>query len=115
MVKNDKDKRIKKELNKLHKIFNNIDEDKKKTVEALIDNAAWLAITLEDLRVFIDKNGLTEKYQNGPNQYCERDSVQSKTYNIYIKNYTTIIKQLVDMLPKEAQDTDDSFKAFCSK
>ena len=45
-----KDKQIKKEISKFKKIFKNLDEDKKKILEKLIENVAFMAITLEDLQ-----------------------------------------------------------------
>ena len=44
----EKDRRIKKEENRLKKLFVNVDEHKKKTVEGLIKRAAFMRATLED-------------------------------------------------------------------
>ena len=38
---------------------------------------------------------------NGKGQFGYKESVESKNYNVMIKNYANIVKQLVDFLPKE--------------
>lgn len=103
-----KEQRIKKELNRIKKIFKNLDEDKKKISESLMKNAAFMAITLEDLQAEINEKGCTEEYQNGQNQHGIKESTASKVYNSMIKNYTSCIKQLIDLLPKTDNAATDT-------
>jgi len=108
----DKDKRIKKEIVKLRKLSKDLDEDKKKAVEKLIENIAFMSVTLEDLQVEINKNGVVESYQNGENQSGKKQSSALQSYNALIKNYTSCLTQLLNQLPDDAQFQDDGFDAF---
>ena len=64
----DKDKRIKKEESRLKRLFVNVDENKKKTVEGLIKRAAFMRATLEDFEEDLDENGFTETFKQGEKQ-----------------------------------------------
>lgn len=93
--------RIKRARDKLGKVFDELDEKRRDTVEKLIDNAAFMAIQLEDIREKIMAEGVTSEYQNGENQFGTKKSPEVEVYNTMIKNYTAIIKTLCDMLPAE--------------
>jgi len=108
----EKAKLVKKETNKLRKIYRDIDPPKKKNVEKLIDNAAWMAVSLEELRAQIDVEGYEETYTNGANQTGKKDSTAVKNYNTIIKNYNATIKLLMDQLPQTQQQTGDKLAAF---
>ena len=109
-----KNKAIKKELNRLKKLFKDLPENKKKISEKLIDNAAFMSVSLEELKKDIILYGVKETYVNGKEQFGFKESIESKTYNITIKNYMAIIKQLNEMLPEEKKiDEDDEFDKFC--
>lgn len=90
---------ISKELKKLKKIFKNIPKDKKNLVEKLIESAAFMAVELKDLEDHIALFGVAEEYQNGKEQYGTKMSTEASAYNTMIKNYTSIIKQLIELLP----------------
>jgi len=112
----EKQKLIKKELNKIKKLYAEMDEKKKKSVEKLADNAAWMAVSLEELRQQIDDEGYEETYQNGANQRGKKDSIAVKNYNTIIKNYTATIKLLLDQLPGQPpQQTGDKLAQFLMK
>lgn len=109
----DKDKKITKETNKLKKLFKELPENKKKMAEKLIENASFMSITLDELKNDIKIYGVKETYVNGKDQYGFKESIESKTYNIMVKNYMNIIKQLNDMLPEEKKiNEDDEFERF---
>lgn len=72
----------------------------KKSVSSLIDNAAFMAASLEELRMIINVKGYTEVYQNGENQKGIKKSAEVDIYNNLSKNYMSIMKQLLDLLPK---------------
>ena len=111
-IKNiEKNKKIKKELSKLNKIFKDIPEDKKNVVKGLIENAAFMGVTLKDLQDLINSKGYTEEYQNGEHQKGIKKCPEVEIYNTMIKNYTNVIKQLMELLPKQPDD-DDGFMAF---
>lgn len=93
--------KIKQEVARLNRIFKNIDEDKKKIAKGLMDNASFMSVQMELMMERINEEGVTTKYQNGENQWGYKKSPDVETYNAFIKQYTTIIKQLTDLLPKE--------------
>ncbi len=99
----EKNKKIKKEINKIKKVFKEIPKNKKEIVQKLIENAAFMSITLDELKEDIKIYGVKETYVNGANQFGFKESIASKTYNTMIKNYSNVIKQLIDFLPKEEQ------------
>lgn len=107
-----KDKRVKSEITKIKKILKGLEPEKLKSIESLIQNAAWMAITLNDLRSKIDLEGPVEKYKNGANQYGQKESAAIKVYNATIKNYTVVIKQLLDQLPDGSVEKEDGFDEF---
>lgn len=109
----DKEKRIKREMTRLNSLLKNLDAKKKKAVASLIKNAAFMAVTLEDLQEEINLNGVTEKYQNGANQHGIKKSSAVEVYNTMIKNHLQVMKQLTDLLPNEGPPIeDDGFDAF---
>lgn len=44
-----KDQKIKREINRLKRVFRDLDKNKLQTVESLIRNAAFMAVSLEEL------------------------------------------------------------------
>ena len=102
-----KDARIKKEKQRLACIFKQLSEDAKQTAEKLIDNAAFMAATLEDLQEYINENGCTETYQNGQNQFGKKKSSEVEVYNTMIKNYKAVIDTLIGLMPKRTDGGDD--------
>ena len=59
--------RLKNAREELSAVFADLDEKRRKTVDKLLDNAAFMSIQLEDLRAVITENGVTSEYQNGEN------------------------------------------------
>ena len=94
------DTRIKRERERLLEIFSELDEKRRNTAVSLIENAAFMTVTLEDLRKTISENGVVSEYQNGENQFGTKKSPEVEVYNTMIKNFTTIIKTPCDMLPE---------------
>lgn len=109
-----KDERVKKEIRRLNKIYKELDPDSKKAVKSLIENAAFMAITLEDLQATINREGVISEYQNGANQWGTKKSPEVEIYNTMIKNHMAIMKQLTDLLPKDVEVVleDDGFEDF---
>lgn len=105
----------KREKRKLAGIYKKLDKDTKKSVESLIDEAAFMAASLYELREIINEKGYTEEYQNGANQRGIKKCSEVEIYNTMVKNYMSTIKQLTDLLPKEAaqeMEKSDGFEAF---
>ena len=99
------DRQIKAEIKRLTKIFANIDQDKKDLCEQLVQNAAFMAVSLRELQEQIKKDGWVEDYQNGANQQGVKQSATLQSYNALIKNYTSVIKALSNVLPPAEKQT----------
>lgn len=106
------DARIKKEKLRLSAIFKLLPDDAKKTTEKLIDNAAFMAVTLEGLQEYINEHGCTETYQNGANQSGKKKSSEVEVYNTMIKNYKAVIDTLLGLIGKQSGEPDDDFEDF---
>ncbi len=104
---------IENERQRLLKLFEKLPKNRLELAKGLIENAAFMSVTLQDLIKAINDEGVKEKYKNGKNQYGYKDSVESKAYDKMIKNYNSIIKQLNDMMPKDiGTPQDDGFESF---
>lgn len=78
---------------------------------ALIDKAKFMETTLCELQKKIAESGtITEMCQGAYN--IERANPALNAYNVTIKNYTNVIKQLNDMLPKSDTKKTDGFEEF---
>lgn len=111
----EKQKAIKSEERRLNKVFKELEVKRKDTVKSLISSAAFMAASIKELEQIINEKGYTEEYQNGANQKGMKKSSEVEIYNNMIKNYMTCIKQLTDLLPKQAAETavnDDDFDEF---
>ena len=106
-----KDEIVKKEYKKLSGIYTRLDAKMKKVVDPLLREAAFMAASLYELRQIINEKGYTEAYQNGANQKGIKKSSEVEIYNTMIKNYSAIMKQLTDLLPKDdlKKSDDDGF------
>ena len=105
-------KKKSKELAKLKKIFKDIEPEKQRTVEKLISNAAFMAESLDDLQEIIREKGFTEEYHNGANQSGVKKCSEVDIYNTMIKNYSSVIKQLLDLLPDGSNGGGDELLDF---
>lgn len=92
-----------KELKKLNQIVIALPEDKRKITEGLVADAAFMAEQLEKLRETISKNGWSEEYKNGENQFGKKSSVEADAYIKLQKSYASVIKQLTDLLPNQTE------------
>lgn len=99
------------DIKELKKVFEKINNDKKKLALPLLEKAEFLEETLNELKKKIKEDGVVTIMPQG-SYAIERENPALKSYNTTIKNYTTIIKQLNDMLPKEETFQDDGFEGF---
>lgn len=95
----ERDAMIKKELKRLSKISKELDESKRAVFEKLINEAAFLAVTLEETRMIIVRDGVIEEYQNGANQRGLKKSSAVEVYDKSINTYAKIIDQINKLLP----------------
>ena len=117
MAEKSLEKRIKAEEQRLTKVFADIDEKRKATTTGLIQRAAFMRVSLEDLENDLNENGFTEPFSQGNQEPYQRERPAAKVYNSMNAGYQKIIKQLTDLLPKEdpeanANTDGDEFDNF---
>lgn len=108
----DKDEIIKAEKRKLAGIYTRMDKKTKKAVDSLVDEAAFMAASLYELREIINEKGYVETYQNGANQKGVKKCSEVEIYNTMIKIYSSVVKQLTDLIPKKQEDTGEISDGF---
>lgn len=69
---------------------------------SMLEEAAFLKVTLEDLRAEISANGTTDEYKNGANQFGTKVSANLQSYNSTLKNYFVLLEKIVKMFPISA-------------
>lgn len=107
-----KDQLVKAEITRLTRLFNDIEKNRRLLTKGLIENAAFMRISLEELREEIDKYGPIDSMSQGKYSIL-REHPALKSYNTLVQRYSQIIKQLTDLLPKEVQkEVDDGFDNF---
>lgn len=99
MAKIKKTTRIARETQRLKEIFKDLDPNKLKTCEALINRAAFITVSLEDLEEQLNKTGWVETYQNGENQSGIKKAAAADVHISLTKNLNAIIKQLLELVP----------------
>ena len=99
MVKAKRDTRIKRERKRLGQIFSDLEPNKLSTCQALLDRAAFITVSLEDIEEQLNEIGFTEYYQNGETQSGWKKSAAADVHISLTKNLNTIIKQLLELVP----------------
>ena len=99
MAKMKKTTRIKKEKDRLNEIFKDLEPNKLDTCRTLIDRAAFITVSLEDLEEQLNKTGWVEFYQNGETQSGMKKAAAADVHISLTKNLNAIIKQLLDLVP----------------
>ncbi|MCJ7856244.1 hypothetical protein MUJ63_08000 [Lachnospiraceae bacterium NSJ-143] len=109
------DKRALAEYKRLSRLFADIDEKKRKIVDGLMRRAAFMKATLEDLEKKISDEDVLDLFKQGEYEYY-REHPALKSYNTTIKNYSSVIKQLTELRPKEESrgGDDDGFENYAS-
>lgn len=98
----DRYKLVGEEKAKLLRQFSSLPTKQKKVVDGLIDRAAFMRIMLTGLEEDIKKNGEFELFtQSNMVEPYQRKRPAVDIYNASIKNYSSIVKQLTDLLPQE--------------
>ena len=110
MPKITKEKRISDEIKRISELFEEVDANQRAAAIPLIQNAAFMKVTLEDLQEIINTEGVTETYQNGANQHGVKQSATLQSYNSLIKNYAAVIKTLSSLLPPEKKPVQNPWK-----
>ena len=108
------DKRVETLAKKMLKTLGEIDENQKDIVKSLVEEAAFMRVTLQNLRTAISVNGVVDTYQNGENQSGRKKSTEVDIYNTMIKNYNATVKQIIDVVSKQPGrgDVNDGFEEY---
>ena len=111
----DKDKLVKREINRLTKLFADIERNRRLTAKGMIEEAAYMRITLQELKKEIDKEGPIDEMSQGDYSIL-REHPALKSYNTMVQRYTNIIDKLTSLHPKEVKvvKEDDGFNEFIS-
>jgi hypothetical protein len=94
-----KSTRVEREKQRLLEIFKDLEKNKLNTCQALIDRAAYITISLQDLEELLNETGWVEPYQNGENQSGMKKAAAADVHISLTKNLNAIVKQLLDLVP----------------
>lgn len=94
-----KDTRIESEFNRLAALYKELPSEQMELMQPLIQNAAFMRITLEDLQEQVKKDGPVETYTNGANQSGRKQSSALQAYDRIIRDYTAVMKTLAEKVP----------------
>ena len=108
-----KDELIKREITRLTNLFKEIDKNKRLTAKGLIEEAAYMRITLQELKKEIDKSGPIDVMPQGEYSIL-REHPALKSYNTMVQRYTNVIDKLTNLFPKNdiKKEIDDVFEDF---
>ena len=114
----EREKLNKQAIKKLTSIFKDLDKNKFSVIKSLIESVAFMSVQLKELEGVIKRDGAIEEYRNGRFQSGLKKSVAVEVYNSLIKNYSTCLKQLIDVLKSDFDETNenigDKFDEFLS-
>jgi hypothetical protein len=92
-------------------IIDNLEEDTKELANSLLNEINFMNKTLEELKKEVETSGVITDMSQGAYS-IKRSNPALNTYNQLIKNYTSCIKQLNELLPKDTGTGTDSFDEF---
>lgn len=106
------DKNVKKEIRKLKKMFDGIeDEDRKTLVNSLIEEAAFLKVALTQAKEELKAEGLTAETKNASQKFIKAHP-STTIYEKYARQYTQIINNLIEYLPQKEKKTVSKLAAL---
>lgn len=105
MAKASKKTRIEREKKRLLEIFKDLEPNKLSTCQALIERAAFITISLEDLELLLNETGWVEPYQNGESQFGLKKAAAADVHISLTKNLNAIVKQLLDLVPPAQKES----------
>lgn len=100
----------KSELAKLVEIFKDVDESKRKLVEGLIEDAAFIKTENNILKDIISKTGMVKIHPDHPE--LQKPTEAAKQYSKNINSYSVVIKTLNGVLMKDTVEGEDEFDEF---
>jgi regulator of replication initiation timing len=100
----------KQELAKLTEIFQDIDVSKRKLVEGLIEDAAFLKAENSVLKEILIKTGMVKVHPDHPE--LQKSIEAAKQYLKNINSYSVVIKTLNGVLNKNLIEEEDDLSDF---
>lgn len=110
----DKDKIIKAEIRKLNKLSSEVAKDKQPVAKNLVQELAFMAGTLAELREHINTQGAIEWFKNG-SQEMWRESPALKSYSTLVQRYSLLYRQFIDLLPKDNKPDESELLDFLAQ
>lgn len=103
------------DINGLRQVFENMNDNRSKLALSLLDKAEFMNKTLIELEEKVKEDGVVTLMSQG-SYVIERENPALRSYNTTIKNYTSVIKQIVDLLPESTnkQVGEDLLKFIAS-
>lgn len=103
------------DLKELRKIFERTKNNKSKLALSLLDKAEFMNETLKELEAKVKLEGAVTTMCQGSYD-IKRENPALKSYNATIKNYASVVKQIVDLLPESEnkQAGEDLLKFIAS-
>ena len=100
------------ELKKLEHLFSPLSEKERDFLQPLLENAAFMRVTLDDLQRQINQDGAVDSYQNGAAQHGVKISANIQAYNQLMKTYHALMDKLLARLPVDQRQHDglDQFR-----
>ena len=89
---------VEQEYSRLAELYKDIPENKRKLVEGLLEQAAKLRVSLNDLWEQIQEVGRFEEWTKAGETYTRENDI-SKAWTNLDRSYQAIIRQLNDNLP----------------
>jgi len=94
---------IKAEIKRIKKIVDDMEPAKRKIIDGLLNDAAFMAVTLHEVRQIITRDGVIDTYQNGANQSGRKKSSAVEVYDRMVNTYAKVVRQICDEMPAGAR------------
>lgn len=94
------------DLKSIKTTIDTLENDKKVLCNSLLNELIFMQSTLDDLKKQITEHGVVTKMCQGKYD-IDRANPALNQYNTMIKNYSSNIKQLNELLPKEVENNDN--------
>ena len=101
LTESDRKKIIDKNRKAIRKALQAVDPETLKLYINLIDDAASYACAIYECNLLYMRDGISEYYQNGENQWGVKKSVAAELRVKYTATYQKLIVQLAALLPSE--------------
>lgn len=98
------------EFAKLTELFNEIDESKKKLVEGLLQDAAFIYAENWEIKGRLNKTGMIKYHPDNPT--LQKPLPAAKEYRQNLNSYAVVIRTLNGVLLKKEDNDDEDMDEF---